>query len=240
MVDAGANIGLFSLHGNPAARAASATIIAVEPSPTRSPRSSAMSGHASAACDGYARRVAAPARRLARVCRRRPANATGRPPRASEQRRPLADAAGATRRPAASRPPLCARAGHGLELIARHALRRVASLEGRRRGRVVDALVLRGVGAGAGPRCSRWPSRCTTSTAASTPASRRARASLLRARWSRRRRARRRATSMVVPPALDAVLRLRRAARTQAPRRFESGASRARSAATWQSSQSPA
>ena len=149
VVDAGANIGLFSLHC--LALAPRATIIAVEPSPTAfAALERNLSGHASAACERLCLAdVAAPARRLVEY-----AGATGestsRPRERAAQRRRLRDAAGGDA-PAdgAASAFVCAQ-GTVSQLIARHALRRVDLLKVDVEGD--ELLVLRGVGADDWPK----------------------------------------------------------------------------------------
>ena len=125
VVDAGANIGLFSLHC--LALAPRATIIAVEPSPTAfAALERNLSGHASAACERLCLAdVAAPARRLA-------------------------DAAGGDAPAGGVASAFVCAQGTVSQLIARHALRRVDLLKVDVEGD--ELLVLRGVGADDWPK----------------------------------------------------------------------------------------
>lgn len=149
VVDAGANIGLFSLHC--LALAPRATIIAVEPSPTAfAALERNLSGHASAACERLCLAdVAAPARRLVEY-----AGATGestsRPRERAAQRRRLADAAGGDAPAGGVASAFVCAQGTVSELIARHALRRVDLLKVDVEGD--ELLVLRGVGADDWPK----------------------------------------------------------------------------------------
>ena len=149
VVDAGANIGLFSLHC--LALAPRATIIAVEPSPTAfAALERNLSGHASAACERLCLAdVAAPARRLVEY-----AGATGestsRPRERAAQRRRLRDAAGGDAPADGVASAFACAQGTVSELIARHALRRVDLLKVDVEGD--ELLVLRGVGADDWPK----------------------------------------------------------------------------------------